>query len=496
MERNGGGAGLRAVVKRRKFAIFGTNRGIAMEWQQSSAWLRIGVATPRLTMGFGLALASAAGGALLFTLGADAGIPGPAAKAVLETLMIVLALAAAVLFIAAFWQAPDRRGLGLVSVLAGAAATDLVFRTWPAIDGRTMTGVSTEFGSRAMLTLAFAATALLSTTEIRGGRVRAILLAVLAGPVFVIGGGLLNNMVAGRLGRLSGGVVPQDQLALFVWSIVWIVLLMAAGILFLARSGRGGGLLMAAMFAFAGAWLLRLHPDAAPSTWVTPADGLRLCGYALLPAAATVRFLDARRSWVQRLLVDERTRIARDLHDGLAQDLAYIAVRSDYLESDLGVEPRLALAARRALATSRGVMVDLAASAAPTTGAALELVAAELARRFDARVTVRVEHDPRRGISADLDQSHRDQVVRIAREAIVNAIQNGGAGNVEVVLDYRSSRPLLRVCDDGRGILESEASASPGMGLRTMHERAFALGGQVVAGGGIDGGTEIKLVLD
>ena len=81
-------------------------------------------------------------------------------------------------------------------------------------------------------------------------------------------------------------------------------------------------------------------------------------------------------------LNEERTRLARDLHDGLAQDLAFIALYAQGLEPDLGSEHPLVIAARRALDASRGLIADLAARSAPTTGAALALVANELGRRF------------------------------------------------------------------------------------------------------------------
>src|ERR1700734_2359817 len=71
-------------------------------------------------------------------------------------------------------------------------------------------------------------------------------------------------------------------------------------------------------------------------------------------------------------LSQERTRLARELHDGLAQDLAFIAVSAQGLEPELGPRHPLVIAARRALDASRGLMADLAARSAPTTAAGLE----------------------------------------------------------------------------------------------------------------------------
>jgi signal transduction histidine kinase len=200
----------------------------------------------------------------------------------------------------------------------------------------------------------------------------------------------------------------------------------------------------------------------------------------------------------------ERERIASDLHDGLAQDLAIIAVHAQRLESELGVEHPLALASRGALAASRGVIADLAASDAPTVEAALRHVAAELAERFGVRVVVRAGADPNRldaDADADADADGRDlaavdreQLVRIAREAIVNAARHGRASVITVVLDR--SRPLrLLVSDDGRGIAGASGRSGGGFGLTIMRERAGRPGASPSVRAGAAGGTEVELVV-
>jgi signal transduction histidine kinase len=187
-------------------------------------------------------------------------------------------------------------------------------------------------------------------------------------------------------------------------------------------------------------------------------------------------------------LNEERTRLARNLHDGLAQDLAFIAVCAQGLEPDLGSQHPLVTAARRALDASRGLMADLAARSAPTTGAALALVADELGERFDVRVEVSVTALAGR---ADLGPPEREEIVMIAREAIVNAITHGRARRVDVTLDLESERPLLLVRDDGGGI----ASSTPqgGFGLPTMRARAESLGGRLVMRQAAGGGTELEV---
>jgi signal transduction histidine kinase len=187
-------------------------------------------------------------------------------------------------------------------------------------------------------------------------------------------------------------------------------------------------------------------------------------------------------------LNEERTRLARNLHDGLAQDLAFISVYAQGLEPDLGPQHPLVIAARSALDASRGLMADLAARSAPTTGAALVLVADELGRRFGVRVEVAVTA---RSNGADLDPSEREEIVMIAREAIVNAVTHGHAQRIDVTLDLEGRRPLLLVRDDGGGV--TSGALQGGFGLPTMRARAESLGGRLVLRRGAGRGTELEV---
>jgi signal transduction histidine kinase len=192
-------------------------------------------------------------------------------------------------------------------------------------------------------------------------------------------------------------------------------------------------------------------------------------------------------------LFAERERIARDLHDGLAQDLAFIAAHSRQLASELGDEHPLTIATKRALAASRGAIVDLAASDEPSTVDALRAVGMELESRYDVAVTVSIDA----GAARELERDEREQIVRIAREAIVNAIRHGAATRVDVELGSHDSGLLLRVTDDGCGIGAGGAVATrgTGLGMRTMRARARRVGGNLVAKPAPDGGTLLEVVL-
>jgi signal transduction histidine kinase len=200
---------------------------------------------------------------------------------------------------------------------------------------------------------------------------------------------------------------------------------------------------------------------------------------------------DLHRSIAEAATTRERKRIARDLHDGLAQDLAFIAAHGDRLAVEKGAEDPLAIAARRALAVSRGAIAELSGTQARTTADALRQVGDELSRRFG--IEVDVEADPRASIA--VKPSDREDIVRIAREAIVNAARHGRARRVVVSLLALEHQLVLRVRDDGVGMGAAPARSGGGFGLVCMRERAAALGGRLTAETPRHGGTEVELVV-
>src|SRR5439155_1388075 len=105
----------------------------------------------------------------------------------------------------------------------------------------------------------------------------------------------------------------------------------------------------------------------------------------------------------------ERRRVAQDLHDGLAQDLALIAAHGPLMASELGDEHPVTVAARHALAVSRWTISTLSDPGATTTREALEAIATELRARFE--ITIAVDG----GIEAEPAPPVREDLARIAR---------------------------------------------------------------------------------
>jgi signal transduction histidine kinase len=242
-----------------------------------------------------------------------------------------------------------------------------------------------------------------------------------------------------------------------------------------------------AAMLFAAEMLQHLAAPAVVPKLVSTAVGVRLAAFALLALGALRQIAARRLDATLALAVLERKRLARDLHDGLCQDLAFIAAHGEEIAAIHGEEHPLAIAARRALAASRGVLFELSATSAHDTRQALRSIGDELAIRFGINVEVQAE-------AIELGPGERDELVRIAREAIVNAVRHGAARNVKVLFEADNESVVLRVLDDGCGIAPPRWRRE-GFGMTSMRERALGLGAQFDARARSEGGTELEVVL-
>ena len=209
--------------------------------------------------------------------------------------------------------------------------------------------------------------------------------------------------------------------------------------------------------------------DPAPLAASSPqlGDFARFGFYAVLLTAA-IREI---RSYWQRMAVhEERQRLARDLHDGVAQELAFIATEAVRRDPQPDQLAQIAAAASRALDESRRAISALSRPLEQP----LDEAVAEAAEEVAGRTGVRVKLDLASGV--EVAPSVREELVRILREAVSNAARHSDAASIAVQL--RSSDPhgvRLRVVDDGRGFVPSESSGR--FGLSSMTQRAAAIGG-------------------
>ncbi|TMF01689.1 MAG: sensor histidine kinase [Chloroflexi bacterium] len=171
---------------------------------------------------------------------------------------------------------------------------------------------------------------------------------------------------------------------------------------------------------------------------------------------------------------EERTRIAREIHDTLAQGLTAIALNIEGAMHRLETRPDQARERlERALAMARENLEDARRSV------------------LDLRSAARLEGKPLAEALASLPRSFTsDTGVPIAQEALTNVRKHAHAGQVEIALRRRGPRVSLTICDDGRGF--SRTSKRPkGHGLLGMRERAKLLGGRLMVSGAPSKGTRV-----
>jgi len=226
---------------------------------------------------------------------------------------------------------------------------------------------------------------------------------------------------------------------------------------------------------------------------------------ALLWALYQLRLRQVERQFNIRLeeRVSERTRIARDLHDTLLQSFHGLLLRfqtvSNLLPSgDLKQKLDSAIdQAAQAITEGRDAVQGLRSSTLETNDLALTIntLGQELASGETnpnaAVFQVEVEGMPRK-----LHPILRDEVYRIAGEALRNAFRHAQARQIEVEIRYDERQLRLRVRDDGRGIdakhLDEKGHAGH-YGLRGMRERAKLMGGKLAIWTELDSGTELEL---
>lgn len=229
----------------------------------------------------------------------------------------------------------------------------------------------------------------------------------------------------------------------------------------------------------------------------TPEDALLLDMYAVAAAAAIQNA--ERLEEAQRLAtVEERERIARDLHDDLGQLLGFLtakvqavrelvaAGRSAQASTEL---TELESAARELSAQVREAILGLRTSAVPDRP--LPEVIEEYAAELGIQSGLRIELETSPDVGASLSGQARYQVLRIVQEGLSNARRHASAQRVAISLQERDGVVEVEVRDDGRGFDPSRAASSGRFGLKTMRERAQSLGGTLAVRSAPGAGTTV-----
>jgi signal transduction histidine kinase len=222
--------------------------------------------------------------------------------------------------------------------------------------------------------------------------------------------------------------------------------------------------------------------------------------------AASFGWAIARRILELRLeeRVRERSRIARELHDSLLQSFQAVLMKFHGVTYLLPDHPQareqleqVIEQARRAVTEGRDAVQGLRSSTtvandlAKAIGALGEELAAEQTGMKSANFGVRVEGTPR-----NLVPLVRDEVYRIAGEALRNAFRHAEAESINVEIRYEARQFFMRVRDNGKGIAPEilDGEGRPGhYGLPGMYERAKLVGAKLAVCSELNSGTEIEL---
>ena len=409
----------------------------------------------------------------------------PALHVALETANALVALVVGYLVYGRFTQSRRLQDLLLVLALCTVAIANLVLTALPSAvamasgdEFSRWAGVAIRLLGTVLLTAAA-----LSSSAPRVGRRRATSLGLtVAGVVLAVGmagfawGNRLPPIVdpAIRLDDATGPLLAAHPTVLGIQAL-GAALYAVAAVAFTRQAGRTGDELL--RWVGAGCVLAsfaRVHYLLFPSLYtdyVYTGDLFRLGFYIclLIGAAREIRsFWELR---TRAAVLEDRRRMARDLHDGLAQELSYLWSQARSVAGrppDEATVERMGGAAGRALDEARRAIAALTRPLDEPFGQVLQQVAEDLGSRYDVTVVTAVAPD------LDVDAALGEALVRIAAEAVRNAVRHGGAKQIDLTL---TTRPLrLTVSDDGTGFAAKGGTRVGGFGLTSMRERAHTIG--------------------
>lgn len=422
-----------------------------------------------------------------------------------EVAAALIALLVAYLVFGRFRDSDRADDLALVCGLAVTAASNLFFAALPSAlptleAGRFSTWAAVAGRLAGAALIAFAA--LSPPRTLRSPRLNARLAlagsAALVAAIAVVMFSLESRLPVG----IDPGLAPTGEnrpalaghTAVHVVQLIALVCFGAAAIGFTLRAHRGNRELDAWLAcACVVAAFARVHYFLFPSLyseWVYTGDMFRLAFYVLLLAGAARELARTQRLAHDASVFEERRRLARDLHDGLAQELGFIVMHArSRIAAGIAreeLEP-IARAAERAVDEARRAISALTRAIDEPLDVAIAQAVEDVAQRSGARVRLELAPDVR------VEPATREELLRIAREAVSNAARHAQPNCVTVRLDANDV-VRLRVSDDGRGF--DPAHGRPGgHGLISMTERAQRLGGELRIESRAEQGTSVELVV-
>ncbi len=201
---------------------------------------------------------------------------------------------------------------------------------------------------------------------------------------------------------------------------------------------------------------------------------------------------------LQMVREEERTRIARRIHDDMGQALTALKIDLSWLNKRLandqdGIREKLqsmVALINETIETVHHVSADLRPGILDDFGlsAAIEWQAEEFEKRTGMECRTRfTPHE------FDLSKEKSTNLFRIVQEALTNVIRHANATKVEINLDEKDGKLLLEIVDNGKGITESAITHPKSFGLIGIKERVHSMGGEVDIAGSANAGTRLTV---
>ncbi|MGV8896107.1 MAG: sensor histidine kinase [Rhodoglobus sp.] len=224
------------------------------------------------------------------------------------------------------------------------------------------------------------------------------------------------------------------------------------------------------------------------SDWFHVGNILGLGSSLLLLMGAIGEFRRASTSQIEEAVRNDRLRLAREIHDGVIQELSYIRMEGQSIHGDQECRKHIVGACDRALDEARSAVQTLGCDSEDSLGSNLHRALVELAARYHFQLVVDLDDS----IVVDSEKQHA--LTRITREAVSNAIHHGMATRVQVRLSQSDGCRELTIEDDGMGFdFEAASAAGLGYGLVSMTERARALPGSLRITSEADAGSQVAV---
>jgi len=226
-----------------------------------------------------------------------------------------------------------------------------------------------------------------------------------------------------------------------------------------------------------------------------------ILGFVAGLGAWRMRALTSRKRLEYQAVLNERSRVAREIHDTVEQGLAGIALQLEALEGSLQTAPETARQSlgiaqqmvRYSMEETRRSVMDLRAQALERSdlAEALETLARQMTLNTPARAHVSVT-----GPVSRLDIAKEHHLLRIGLEALANALKHGRATVIDIELRFAADGTNLIVTDNGQGLDSAErASGGAHFGLQGVRERVDKLGGLLNIDSTPGAGTRLAVMI-